>query len=261
MGLFDFSRCIRLYTRSAKIYLVLWQSIALLILAPLQQQQHTPGQGRRRRTGGERAMKRERNVCTRETEMKAQLKGKLIEQQKTSKGIQSCFRDHPPPLFPLEKNRRKNTRNVVMMMLRTPNKKTAETCHCELLGKGPEDLRQNPHHPLIKELTTSSSTSPASQDLWLKNQLERLFELPSEAPSWLCILLATEGATEGPSPGVLALGPPPPRRGLAMRPKGLLAKLPWAGAGPPPRPRVEPCFAASRRSLTARSWDSNLGEG
>ena len=44
-----------------------------------------------------------------------------------------------------------------------------------------------------------------------------------------------------------------------MRPKGLLAKLGCEGAPlAPPRPRVEPCLAASRRSLTARSWDSNL---
>ena len=95
----------------------------------------------------------------------------------------------------------------------------------------------------------------SSQVLWLKNQLVRLFEL-SEAPSWLCTL-PTRVGTPGPSPGVLALGPPPPRRGLAMRPKGLFAKLGWAGAAP--RPRVEPCLAASRRSLTARSCDSNLG--
>lgn len=94
-----------------------------------------------------------------------------------------------------------------------------------------------------------------SQVLWLKNQLVLLFP-PSLAPSWLCTLPTSVG-TPGPSPGVLALGPPPPRRGLAMRPKGLFAKLGWEGAAPP-RPRVEPCLAASRRSLTARSWDSNL---
>lgn len=48
--------------------------------------------------------------------------------------------------------------------------------------------------------------------------------------------------------------PPPPRRGLAIRPKALLAKFPPAFADElPPRPRVEPDLAASRRSLTANS--------
>jgi hypothetical protein len=98
-----------------------------------------------------------------------------------------------------------------------------------------------------------SLAASSLQVLWLKNQLVRLLEL-SDAPSWLWTRLACRPAkvgTPAPSPGVLALGPPPPRRGLAMRPKGLLAKLGWVGAAP--RPRVEPCLAASRRSLTARS--------
>lgn len=82
---------------------------------------------------------------------------------------------------------------------------------------------QNPATPPHIVSFGNSSTSPSPQVLWLKNQLVRLFEL-SEAPSWLCTL-PTRVGTPGPSPGVLALGPPPPRRGLAMRPKGLFAKL------------------------------------
>jgi len=51
--------------------------------------------------------------------------------------------------------------------------------------------------------------------------------------------------------------PPPPRTGFTMRdpapPNATLA--PDIGE---PRPRVEPALAASRRSLTAVSWASNL---
>jgi len=124
-------------------------------------------------------------------------------------------------------------------------------------------VRKHNSSNLELRLIISQERSKVSQVqvLWLKNQLVRLLPpLLSAPPSWLCTLLACKPAKDGtpaPSPGVLALGPPPPRRGLAMRPKGLLAKLGWEGAAPP-RPRVEPCLAASRRSLTARSWDSNL---
>jgi hypothetical protein len=52
--------------------------------------------------------------------------------------------------------------------------------------------------------------------------------------------------------------PPPPRRGFAIREP---TPPPNAKDAPPPddpRPLVEPAFAASRRSLTAVSWDSKL---
>jgi hypothetical protein len=47
--------------------------------------------------------------------------------------------------------------------------------------------------------------------------------------------------------------PPPPRRGFAMREPTKLKPLLLSG-----RPFVEPCLAASRRSLTAVSWASKL---
>jgi len=56
----------------------------------------------------------------------------------------------------------------------------------------------------------------------------------------------------------MAASPPPPRSGLAMRlpaPPKLNALLLDVGE---PRPRVLPTLAASRRSLTAVSWASNL---
>lgn len=43
-----------------------------------------------------------------------------------------------------------------------------------------------------------------------------------------------------------------------MRPNGFVEKFAPAADVEPPMFRVEPDFAASRRSLTARSWDSNL---
>lgn len=75
----------------------------------------------------------------------------------------------------------------------------------------------------------------------LKNQLPRLLLVPS--PPWI---VGVEGAS-----------PPPPRRGLAMRLPAPEKLKPPA----PPRPRVLPALAASRRSLTEASWASNLDRG
>jgi hypothetical protein len=79
-----------------------------------------------------------------------------------------------------------------------------------------------------------------------KNQLLRLL-LPTPDPSLCSPLIIGIGASE-PAP--------PPLSGLAMRDPAP-PKL-----NPPPegdvKPRVEPIFAASRRSLTAVSWASNL---
>ena len=52
--------------------------------------------------------------------------------------------------------------------------------------------------------------------------------------------------------------PPPPRRGFAMREPTPPPNAKDAPALGDPRPRVEPAFAASRRSLTAVSCDSKL---
>lgn len=50
---------------------------------------------------------------------------------------------------------------------------------------------------------------------------------------------------------------PPPRRGLAILLPALAKLKPPVPVGEL-RPRVLPAFAASRRSLTAASWTSNL---
>ena len=85
---------------------------------------------------------------------------------------------------------------------------------------------------------------------WLKNQLVLL---PCPLPaSWAWRLLRT-GRT-GPS----CTGPPPPRRGFAMREPTAPPNAKDAPEVGEPRPRVEPCLAASRRSLTAVSCASNL---
>ena len=105
--------------------------------------------------------------------------------------------------------------------------------------------------------SSSSSSSPERVYRWLKNKLV-LFPLlespPSLPPSCFCKLPMT-GRT-GPS----ATGPPPPpRRGFAIReptpPKPAYEAPP---AGDPPRPRVDPAFADSRRSFTAVSCASKL---
>jgi hypothetical protein len=59
------------------------------------------------------------------------------------------------------------------------------------------------------------------------------------------------------SPEIVGMvgSPPPPRRGFAILDPAPPNENPPVGD---PRPRVEPLFAASRRSLTAVNWASNL---
>lgn len=52
--------------------------------------------------------------------------------------------------------------------------------------------------------------------------------------------------------------PPPPLSGFAMRLPALAKLKPPPPPEGEPMPRVEPAFAASRRSFTAASWTSNL---
>jgi hypothetical protein len=97
--------------------------------------------------------------------------------------------------------------------------------------------------------------SPSSSDThrWLKNQLVRFVLFASPSPSCFCRLPMT--GSVGPS----AFEPPPPRSGLAMRDPTPPPNAKDAPALPDPeRPRVDPALAASRRSLTAVSWDSKL---
>lgn len=130
-----------------------------------------------------------------------------------------------------------------------------------LVGRRYEDIRLS-RRPATGEQTergpastadsrrVSRGASPQTSILWKglrdhlrsKNQLERL-------PDASCNCTPATFAFAGPS------DPPPPRSGFAMRdPPKLKPPLP-SMAG---RPRVEPCFAASRRSFTAVSWASNL---
>ena len=81
----------------------------------------------------------------------------------------------------------------------------------------------------------------------LKNQLVRLFF--GSASTSFCKLPMIGRA--GPSP-------PPPRRGFAILEPTPPPKAKDALALGEPSPRVEPAFAASRRSLTAVSCDSKL---
>lgn len=87
---------------------------------------------------------------------------------------------------------------------------------------------------------TSSFLTVGQDHRRSKNQLLRF-------PVASCDCTPATFAFAGPSP--------PPRSGFAMRepPKLKLAFPSMLG-----KPRVEPCFAASRRSLTAVSWASNL---
>lgn len=89
---------------------------------------------------------------------------------------------------------------------------------------------------------TSNLPRPKWDHFPWKNQLDRL----PVSCDWTPATFAFAG---GPSE------PPPPRSGFAMRDPPKL-KLPLLSIGG--RPRVEPCFAASRRSFTAVSWASNL---
>lgn len=93
-------------------------------------------------------------------------------------------------------------------------------------------------------LKTPPGESKSAQQIYdlLKNQLLRLLLVGVPSPPWIV--------------GVAGVSPPPPRRGLAIRlPAFVKLKPPPA----PPRPRVLPALAASRRSLTEASWTSNLG--
>ena len=83
-----------------------------------------------------------------------------------------------------------------------------------------------------------------------KNQLPRFPPFPdaSFCRPWMVGIGAAIAGPSGPAP--------PPLRGFAIREP--------LNANPPvgePRPRVEPTLAASRRSLTAVSWASNLNLG
>lgn len=114
------------------------------------------------------------------------------------------------------------------------------------LSPFPSDSSQTPAQDQMKIVCLSSFFAFPSYDL-LKNQLARLL-LELLASFWLMVWMV--GMVGGASP-------PPPRRGLAMR-------LPAEAKLKPPgelRPRVLPALAASRRSLTAASWTSNLCHG
>lgn len=93
-------------------------------------------------------------------------------------------------------------------------------------------------------LKTPPEESKSAQQIYdlLKNQLPRLLLVGVPSPPWIV--------------GVAGVSPPPPRRGLAIRLPALVKLKPPPA---PPRPRVLPALAASRRSLTEASWTSNLG--
>jgi hypothetical protein len=109
-----------------------------------------------------------------------------------------------------------------------------------------------------------SCLAPQAQVLCEKNQLPLFPPSPLCSPALALPLPACRPANVGTMPPPGALASPPPRNGFAIRPKGV------PPPPPPPmvfeeeegwndcRPRVEPCLAASKRSLTARSCDSNL---
>ncbi len=89
-----------------------------------------------------------------------------------------------------------------------------------------------------------------------ENQLFLFPQLPEFPLS--CACSPERIGSMGPAPPPLTSGPvpPPPRKGFAilgpappkLKPAGLEAA----------KPRADPTFAASRRSLTAISWASNL---
>ena len=88
-----------------------------------------------------------------------------------------------------------------------------------------------------------------------KNQLLLPFGLPA-LPFASCACSPLSTGMLGPPPFTSA--PPPPRKGLAIREPAPPKLKPEAIVELPARPRVEPSLAASRRSLTAANWPSNL---